>query len=73
MVMIKAINRWESRLLALDCALADVCEEHGISPDDMRRLAEAEVYEPLLHESVLAMGVMVLNMEPKCCGLILEA
>lgn len=45
--MLDAHAIWESRLLALDCALLSVCEEHGIDPDAVRRLAGTEVFSPM--------------------------
>lgn len=38
---------WESRLLALDCALLVVCDEHGIDPNRVRRLAGTKAFSPM--------------------------
>jgi len=51
--MIEAYERWESRLLALDQALATVCAEHGLDPDAVRRLAGAEPFACTLNDVVV--------------------
>lgn len=45
--MLDAVEKWESNLLALDRALLAICEEHGIDPDAVRRLAGAVPFEPV--------------------------
>src|SRR5574338_509983 len=45
--MIEAHEKWESRLLALDRALLAICEEHGLDPDAVRRMAGADPFTPL--------------------------
>lgn len=40
-------EKWESRLLALDRALLAICEEHGIDPDAVRRMAGADPFDPV--------------------------
>lgn len=42
--MIEVHRVWESRLLALESALSVVCEENGISPDAVRRLARTTAF-----------------------------
>ena len=37
--------KWESHLLALDRALLVICEEHGIDPDAVRRMAGADPFD----------------------------
>lgn len=45
--MMEAHEKWESHLLALDRALVAICEEHGIDPDAVRRMAGADPFDPL--------------------------
>lgn len=45
--MMDAHEKWESHLLALDRALLAICEEHGIDPDAVRRMAGADPFEPV--------------------------
>ena len=47
---IDAHSHWEARLLALDLALLSICEENGIDPNAVRRLADAEPYFPILSD-----------------------
>ncbi len=46
-VMIEAHEKWESHLLALDRALLAICQEHGIDPDAVRRMAGADPFDPM--------------------------
>ncbi len=45
--MMDAHKKWESHLLALDRALLAICEEHGIDPDAVRRMAGADPFDPV--------------------------
>ena len=45
--MMDAHEKWESHLLALDRALLTICEEHGIDPDAVRRMAGADPFDPV--------------------------
>lgn len=43
----------EGQLLALDAALDDVCNAQGLSADDVRRIADAEPYQPIIESDKL--------------------
>lgn len=45
--MMDAHEKWESHLLALDCALLAICEEHGVDPAAVRRMAGANPFDPV--------------------------
>ncbi len=44
---------WESRLLAVDCALDDFCNAHGLNPETVRGIAKTERYEPIIGSNKL--------------------
>lgn len=43
----------EGQLLAMDHALEDLCEAHGIDPADVRRIASTEPYVPIIKSDTL--------------------
>lgn len=45
--MLEVQGIWQSRLMALNCAMLAVCTEHGIEPDSVRQLAEVETFVPM--------------------------
>jgi hypothetical protein len=45
--MFEVQETWQSKLLALDSALKDVCEENGISKEAVRRLAGGDRFTPV--------------------------
>lgn len=44
--MTKNIEKWLARIAALDAALQEVCAEHEIDADSMRRMVGADIFEP---------------------------
>lgn len=44
--LLDAHGQAESYLLALDVAMTEVCDDHGIDPADVRRMSGAEAFKP---------------------------
>ncbi len=45
--LLYAHERAESCLLALDRALSAICDEHGLNPEDVRKLAGTNAFKPM--------------------------
>lgn len=50
---IHALWKYEGQLLALDKVLEELSKEHGLDPEDVRRLANTELYTPIIESDKL--------------------